>query len=516
MTEHLNRPDYILYNGNFISMENETARYAAASVTNGRLTALYREDEPFPKQYFGTKMIDLQGKTVLPGFIDNNVHLVQSGLLQYCVKIDARTKEAFMEELKHKADSFEDGELIWCIGYHEEYIDVDRWDLDRVSSKHPIVVSKTEFHKTVVNTCAYNLLQIPSSVPGIMRDQRNMPTGVLQGEASGFARRKLYMNFISDDLRRNAVSDVESTAFANGITTVNAMEGGAFFSNRDIDAVNSFSKESRLEIILFPQTMDVSRVSRMGLSRVGGNIYLDGAIGSKTAALYGTYAGSTQSGSLYYSQDAIDQFVLEAHSAGLQISLSCIGPRAIRQVLDAFSSAFEAVGRGNHRHRLELFVLPDADQIERAVSLGLLFSVRPNYDRLWGGESGMYSSRIGDLWKNCNPIGDISRKGGILCSGSEYSVTPLNPLDSIQACVLHHCENQRISLYEALKSYTVNGAYANFAEDRLGKLKAGMQADMVVLGEDPFLTAPEKLSRIPILMTLKKGRIVYAEGESLW
>ena len=67
------------------------------------------------------------------------------------------------------------------------------------------------------------------------------------------------MNFISDDLRRNAVSDVESTAFANGITTVNAMEGGAFFSNRDIDAVNSFSKESRLEIILFPQTMDVSR-----------------------------------------------------------------------------------------------------------------------------------------------------------------------------------------------------------------------------------------------------------------
>ena len=118
--------------------------------------------------------------------------------------------------------------------------------------------------------------------------------------------------------------------------------------------------------------------------------------------------------------------------------------------------------------------------------------------------------------ENCNPIGDISRKGGILCGGSEYSVTPLNPLDSIQACVLHHCENQRISLYEALKSYTVNGAYANFAEDRLGKLKAGMQADMVVLGEDPFLTAPEKLSRIPILMTLKKGRIVYAEGESLW
>ncbi len=508
--------DYILYNGNFISMEGETERYQAVAICGDKIACTYGAKDQFPKRCFGTKMIDLAGRTVLPGFIDSNIHMVQSGLLQYCVKINAETKDAFLQHLQEKALEFEDGELVWCIGYNEETIDVTRWDLDQVSSSHPIVVSRTEFHKTVVNTTAYNMLQIPSSLSGVIRDENDMPTGVLRGEASGFARRKLYTNFVSDDLRRKAVRDMEREAFRYGITTVNAMEGGAFFSGRDIDIVNAYAKDSALNILLFPQTMDVTRIKEMGLSRIGGNIYLDGSIGSKNAALMTNYRGCEHNGTLYYSQDDVNQFVLEAHAQGMQIALSCIGPRAIDQALTAFSSAFEAVGSGNHRHRMELFVLPDAEQIEKAIALGLILSMRPNYDDLWGGSQGMYAANMGSGWEACNPVGQVVRRGGIVCGGSEYSVTPLNPLISIRSCLLHSQEEQRISLYEALKTYTVNGAYANFAEDSIGQIRAGMQADLVVLDEDPFAVREQSLGDIGITMTMKSGRIVYSKGEAEW
>ena len=139
-------------------MEGEKARYGAVAVCGDKIVHTYGDRDQFPKRCFGAKMIDLAGRTVLPGFIDSNIHMVQSGLLQYCIKINAETKEEFLQLLKARALEFEDGELVWCIGYNEETIDVNRWDLDKVSSSHPIVVSRTEFHKTVVNTTAYNML----------------------------------------------------------------------------------------------------------------------------------------------------------------------------------------------------------------------------------------------------------------------------------------------------------------------------------------------------------------------
>lgn len=509
-------PDYVLYNGNIISMDTYGEEYSAIEITDGKISKVYSKEACFPKRAFATKVIDLKGKTVLPGFIDNNIHMVQSGLLQYCVEIEADTKESFLRQLKEKTQQFRHGELVWCVGFDEKAIDVTRWDLDKVSSSHPIVVSKTEFHKTVVNTKAYNTLSIPMSVDGVQRDEKGMPTGVLQGEASGFARRKIYVNFVSDELRKQAVRDVEIEALQYGITTVNAMEGGAFFSNRDIDIVGDFAKDSIIDILLFPQTLDTNHVMDMELPRIGGNIYLDGAIGSKAAALNQSYVGDQSKGSLYYSQDDVNYFVLEAHSAGLQIALSCIGPRAIEQALLAFSSAFEAIGKKEHRHRIELFVLPTAEQIQKAVELGLVLSMRPNYDYIWGGPQGMYMGNIGSLWKDCNPIGEVIKQGGIVCGGSEYSVTPLNPMTSIQSCVLHHQEDQRISAYEAIKTYTVNGAYANFAEDRIGKIKEGFQADLVVLEDNPLEVPAECVKDIGVEMTIKNGKVVYSKEAVIW
>lgn len=504
-------PDYILYNGNFITMNPEQEHCNIITIQDGKITGTFDSYAESFSRGFHSRMIDLKGKTVLPGFIDCNVHLIQSGLQKYCIEVYTDTKESFLQKLQKEASEFKDGEWVWCVGYNDEIEDLTRWDLDKISPNHPIVISKNEFHITIVNTLAYRLLQIPRSVSGTSRNADGVPTGVLAGEASGFARRKLFMNLIDDNLREKILQQMDYELIANGITTVNAMEGGPFFADQDIDAVNRYKSSSMTEILLFPQTMMVDTVLEKSLPRIGGNIYLDGSIGAKKAAITDNYVGDTQNGTLYYSQEDVDDFILNAHKRGLQISVSCIGNRAINQALHAFQKAFYAEGMKNHRHRIELFVMPDKEQINLAIALGLILSMRPNYDKLNGGAEGIYKKNIGELHKNCNPLASVVQRGGILCCGSEHSVTPLNPFVSISSCVLHSEPKERLTVYEALQTLTVNAAYANFAEERIGKIQRGFDADLIAVSEDPFTAAPEDIENIRTIMTMKKGKILYHE-----
>lgn len=510
-----NSPEYILYNGNFITMDDEQETCKAVAIKDGRIITTYHDDKSEIKRGFQTKLIDLDGKTVLPGLIDCNVHLIQGGLQKYCIEVYADTKEEFLEKLSDEITRFENDEWVWCVGYNDTLEELTRWDLDKVSVTHPIVISKTEFHITIVNTLAYRLLQIPISVTGTKRDDNGVPTGALGGEASGFARRKLFVNLVSDSLRNRILEEMDHELIANGITTVNAMEGGPFFADRDIYAANKYIDNSTVDILLFPQTMDVNIATDHQLRRIGGNIYLDGSIRSKTAAILTNYRDESHNGILYYSQEDVDTFILSAHSRGLQIAISCIGTRAIEQALNSFETAFRIAGKNHHRHRLELFVLPTEEQIKRAIDLDLIFSMRPNYDKLYAQKGGAYEQTIGERRKQCNPLASIIKAGGIICCGSEHSVTPLNPFMSIEACVLHNQKKERLSVYEALKSYTVNAAYANFAEGRIGKIKVGYDADLIVISEDLFRVQKEDIGKIRTLMTMKRGKIVYHERGGL-
>lgn len=503
-------PDCILFNGTFLSMNGNDDIYSSVAITDGRITAAAKDDSLLARRGFGTAVEDLDGKTVLPGFIDCNVHTIQRGIGQYCINLQARTREEFLERLSQMVTEYEEGELIWCIGFEPEGQNLNRWDLDKVSSNHPIVVSRMEFHSTLVNTSAYNLLSIPFQIRGVEKDASGMPTGVLRGEASGFARRKMNRIFVSGHMRETAFTDTVREAVRSGITTLNAMEGGYFFSDEDVETVRKLAPKSPLDVLIYPQTMDVDEAVRYGMGRIGGNIYIDGTIGSKTAALYEPYEGeSGNNGMLYYRQEELNQFVLDAHERHLQIALSCIGERAIDQALNAFDAAFRIAGKQNHRHRLELFVLPTGEQIERAVAMGLLFSMRPNYNKLWGGPEGGYRRNIGERYRRANPIGTVVRLGGIVAGGSESGVTPLPPMTGIHSAVNHSQESERVSVLEALKMYTCNAAYANFIEDRTGSIAVGMDADLAVLSRNPLETPAEELEQICVLRTIKRGTVVY-------
>ncbi len=502
-------PDIIFYNGTIYTMEGEGVVARALAVKDGKILATYSKEEAIPKRGFGTRMVDLQGKTVLPGFIDCNVHLMQGGLEGYCIEVYADTKEDFLQGLSRKIALFEEEAWIWCVGYNETMGELTRWELDRVTASHPVIISKTEFQESIVNTLAYRLLQIPRSVPGVQRNEAGKPTGILKGEASGFARRTLFRSLVEDRLRETVLEEMDDRLIRNGITTANVMEGGPFFADEDIAAVDAYRKRSKTELLLFPQTMEVSVALERGLPRIGGNLYLDGSIGSRTAAIEEPYEGEAQNGILYYSQEDVNAFVLEAHEKGLQIALSCIGTRAIEQALCAFENAFSRLGRGKSRHRLELFVYPTREQIKRAAGLGLIFSMRPNYDACFGGEEGEYWKNMGKRALDCNPLAGILQEGGLLCCGSEHSVTPLNPFVTVASCLLHHNPAERLTVYQALESLTKEAAYANFAEDRIGKLSEGYEADLVVVSADPFVTKPQELQNIETILTMKKGKILF-------
>lgn len=505
-----NSPDCILYNGTFLSMNEKEDVYRAVAIKDGKITAVSRDEPLIGQRGFATELVDMQGKTVLPGFIDCNVHMVQSGINQYCINLHADSNEEFLESLASIVKGYGEGELIWCVGFEAEGEQLSRWDLDKISSNHPIVVSRMEFHHTIVNTNAYNLLAIPPSIRGIEKDEKGMPTGRLKGEASGFARRKTNSTFVNEGMRRKSIAYMVRKAITMGITTLNAMEGGYFFCDDDMGLVQAAAKQCPIDLLLFPQTLEIEEAKALGVNRIGGNIYVDGTIGSRTAAVSRHYEDEEENlGLLYYTQDELNQFIIDAHNSGMQIGVSCIGDRAIEQALNAFDLAFRLNGRKNHRHRMELFVLPTEQQIERAIKLNLIFSMRPNYDFMWGGSGGLYRKNLGDSYRLANPIGKIVKLGGIVAGGSECSVTPLEPMIGIYSAVNHHEEDCRVSVKEALKMYTVHGAYANFMEHTAGKIEVGYNADMAVLDKNPLDVSKDELADIQVVKTIKKGAILY-------
>ncbi|WP_130891291.1 amidohydrolase [Fusobacterium ulcerans] len=504
-------PDTIIYNGRFVSMNERGDIYSLIGIKDGKIIEVSKSNLLDDKLGFGVNIINLEGKTVLPGFYDCNVHAVQNGIGHYCIKIETKKREEFLKRLQKTVKEYKRNQLIWCIGFNwEEKERLNRWDLDKISSLHPIVVSKDEIHSTIVNTYAYNLLAIPSTLNGVEKDEKGMPTGYLFGEASGFARKKIQKLFINYKMKEQAMKMTVEEALRNGVTTMNAMEGGAFFDDEDIDIVQRYEKKNKIDLSIYAQNTDIEKAVEFGLEKIGGNFYLDGTISSKTAALYEPYENELGNyGILYFTQEELNRFVLDAHKKNMQIALSCIGERAIDQALEAYENAIKIYGRKNHRHRLEHFVLPNDEQIKRAVQLGLIFSMQPGYDNKWGGKNGKYIKNIGERYKRANPIGKIIKFGGVVVGGSESNITPLSPIYGIYSAINHTEEENRINIDEAIKIYTVNAAYANFEEKRKGKIERGFDADLVVLDRDIFTIKKEQIKDVKILKTIKYGELVY-------
>ncbi|MEW6356904.1 MAG: amidohydrolase [Planctomycetota bacterium] len=449
------------------------------------------------------KMIDMQGRAILPGFIDAHVHVVWTGMALDAVDlVGVRRIADIVERLRQAARLAPKGDWIFAEGYDrsvmEQYAAPTRGDLDRASTEHPILVRARGGHCSVGNTEAISLIQ-PSS---------EAADGVLDGEDN---RKALTVagQRLDDGRRLEAVRRCMDFALSKGVTTVHAMQRVA--GQGDPFPARLSDTRFRGRIVVYPTTTDVDWAVRNGFQRIGGCLLIDGGIEAHTAALFGGYADRPErNGRLYFSNEALIHFIKTANEAGLQTAVHAIGDRAIAQVLDAHATIFGQRSCGERRHRIEHFLLPRRQDVERAAALGIAVCAQPAFEWFWGGRKGWFARFFGEERMMCStPLRSMVAAGVLVGGGSDSYVTPIDPILGVWACVQHPNEKERLTSTHALRLFTVDAARLACMEDEVGTISPGKQADLVVLSDDPCDCPPEKLAAINIEQT-------WVAGEPVW
>lgn len=501
-------------NANILTMDPAQPRAEALVIRDGRLVAVgdWADIAALSKNM---PVLDLRGKTVLPGMIDTHTHFLWTAMslaaLDVSAGVDHETLQAVIQQAVAETPG---GDLIFGMGFTEYALDTQRFGpiveaLDAVAPDHPVFLIGVTGHTYAANSRALDILDLPEGTAGLILDDQGRPNGLLAGQAGYGAADRFSEIFGGGDKAAEMVAQAIGKAHSVGLTTVHALEGGVVGEDANVIEFLEALPALPLRIVLWYQTMDVERVQALGLPRIGGCILLDGDVGPHTAALREPYVDQTGSyGTLYHSQEEVDAFVFKAHQAGLQIAMHAVGDAAVEQALNAYEAALTAHPRDDHRHRIEHCEVIGEDQIERAQSLGVALAIQPPFNHYWPHTT--YYPVLGEerAWK-ADPVRTLLRPGLLVAGGSDSTVTPLGPLIGVHAAVNHSNPAERVSVQEALELYTINAARIAFEEGEKGSLEVGKLGDLAVLAADPFQVAPEEIKETPVDMTVIGGQIVY-------
>ncbi len=505
----------VVLNCKGVTMDFGKPTCEAIAVSGDKIFALGTNEDISKLIGSSTKVIDANNASVLPGFIDSHVHLMQTGLNKAVANLkEVKDNAEFFRVLLEHEKTLDNNEWLRGFGYNETLF-IEKHlpsieELDRIFPERPVFLTRTDSHSCFVNRKAFSLLNIPAETSGVEVDSRDNVTGILKGLANSTARKQILDNHIEADTRKKALTRACIDALAEGVTTIHALEGGEVFSELDVETFLDVQNSLPVRTVLYHQTMDIQKVLREGLPRIGGCIIVDGSLGSRTAALFEPYCDSPTTGSCYFEQRQIDEFVLEAHKNNLQIAMHTIGDRAIEMLLCAYEKALEEYPRKDHRHRFEHFSVPTYDQVVRAGKLGVSVSTQPVFDYYGGRENGLHLKILGPERKKRAYMQRTLIEAGILLSGSSDSdVSPISPLLGIYSVLLNSKPAERLSLFEAIKMFTINSAKLAFEEDKKGTVTVGKLADIVILDRDIFTCQPEDLIKVKVDKTIIGGKVAY-------
>ncbi|ACB85475.1 amidohydrolase [Natranaerobius thermophilus] len=515
------KADLVINNAKVITLNDSHDIEQGVTIKDGKILMTGNNEELDELIGNETEIMSLDGKTVVPGFIDSHVHFMQTGMNELFLDYTEFTSlDELLKDLSSKIETSSPGTWIRVAKYDDDKLAEKRpptiKELDEVAPNNPIWMNRVDCHSCIINSKAMEILDLTNeelkNLEGVERDTDGQVTGNMRNVANGVVR-KLVMDMISEKQRLQAMDYATDLALKAGITTVHSMEGGKLFSDQDVDILLRKWEENPLYIVVFNQTTDVGRVVDLGLERIGGCIILDGSFGSRTAALLEPYTDDQSTkGELYYSQQEIDDFVMKAHKQGMQITVHAIGDRAIERILQAYEKAQQQYPRQDIRHRIEHAELINREQLERCQKINVTLSVQPTFEYFWGGP-GMYGTRLGeDRAKTTNPYRDIIDSGCLLIGGSDSDVTPMNPLLGIHGAVNHSNSKQRLTVTEALKLFTINAAKSVYEEDLKGSIEPGKLANLTVLEQDILEISHEKLKDVQVEKTIIDGQVHYQKN----
>lgn len=512
----------IIYNANILiagEKGDETITDGLIEAENGIITSV-KSAKNWSKPSSdaeNAEYIDAKGNTVIPGFVDNHFHFVETA--KYTRRIDLSEAHSFDDigSIIRSAGETGSKEPIICVGLDSKKLKEKRYPgravLDKFSTNSAIIVYSSDFHTIMLNTYAVLYLKTPYSISGIEHDDMGVPTGIFSKKAASMLDKRV-TGLDSEENNRELISELMPKLSEYGLTTVAAMEGNNILSNAVRDErqelILKYKDNYAVDIAPYYQTTDAEYVLEKNLRAIGGALYVDGTLGSRTAALSFDYADAEgKRGTLFFKQKDLNDFVEKCCAKGLQVSLDAIGDAAIEMILEAFESVSHIYNLKDFRHRIEHAEMITLEQMERAAAMGVILCVTATYEGIWGFPGGMYSDRLGSNYGKTNRLHDMQEKGVTVCAGSDSPVTDFNPLTGIYWAMNMPVKDNSIDLVNALKMYTYNGAYAIKAENRIGSICPGKKADIVILNKEITLLPPEEIRGVLVDFTIKNGAIPY-------
>lgn len=500
-------------NGHFITMEQPGEFFRNMLVEDDKIVAL-GNDELLEQVDASITKHDLEGKTVLPGFYDSHLHLISTFLNEIAISFnDAKSISDVLEIIENNPYNQQYpvilGKRLSEFNLKERRLPT-RKELDRVSKNFPVVISSIEFHTVLMNSYAMNLFKIPFTSEGYEKDGNNNFTGRLRNRSAFIALRKAY-DILDEAMHLKGADKTFKKALSRGVTTMVSVEGGPLFHTKHPKILLGHKSDFPVDVELLYSTTDLKKIMKYGLPRVGGDLFLDGSFRSQNAALYKPYKDSKNNlGQLLFTKKELEEFIEHAHDLDLQVAIHAVGPRAIDFLLDAYETILSRKPKKDHRHRIEHFELPLPHQIKRVKELGLMLAMHPSYEYFFREEGMMYDTRLGkERSLETNPLRQIIDSGIHVAGCSDSDVMPIDPLLGIHAAVNHPNPASRITPYEAIEMFTINGAYGIFQENIKGSLKPGKRADFMVLNENPLTVDPERLKDVQVVQTYKNGKQIY-------
>ncbi|WP_435119661.1 amidohydrolase [Halolamina sp. C58] len=506
--------DTVFLDGEIHTLTDPDETYEAVAVRDGEIVRLGSSYDVEFLAGTDTDVIDLDGRVLLPGFIDAHTHLTTVG--KYLVHADlsaADDLDGAVSRLRERAaetDHPEDPEWVLGYGYDESTWPEDRYldreDLDAVSEERPVVAFREDLHVASVNSVVLDRY-VEEMADENVHTEGAEPTGVLVEDA---------VNVISEAVAPDAaetgrlVAAAQARANELGVTGVHDMVRGSYAPEvyRDMDLADELSLRVRINYwsdhldALIETGLRTNHGSEM--VRVGAvKSFTDGSFGGRTAKLSEPYHDDPEEdGSWVVEPDELREIVRKADDAGLQLTVHAIGDEAIDETLDAFAQTEDP---GGMRHRVEHVELASEEAIERFGELGVVASVQPNFLK-WAKEGGLYESRLGARRAETNRYALLDGAGAPIAFGSDCM--PMDPLLGVHHAVNIEVDAQRLAVTEALRAYTLGAAYAGFDEGRLGTVETGKLADFTVLERSPWAHA-EEIDEIDVAMTVVDGEIVY-------
>jgi hypothetical protein len=504
--------DRVFLDGAVLTASGEVEE--ALAVQGGRITAVGSAEEI--RTWIGpeTEVVKLEGRALLPGFIDAHTHLVSQGLKETGYVLDlsrASSPEDALELVREAARARGADEWVLGRGWDESRWPNQRYltreDLDRVAPENPVALSRVDGHLLAANSQA--LRRIPIEAPPEEFDPER-----------GLLRERAVAQFLAqvrpspDEIERAILAAVR-LAHSLGVTSVHDV-----VTPEGVRAYQRLHRHGELALRVRLQTVveHLDELVALGLAtgfgdemlRLGAiKVFADGSIGARNAALLEPYADEpSTAGKLNYPQDELNALTKRAHENGFQLMVHAIGDRAIEAALTALERA--GVGPGD-RARIEHFELPQEHHLERARELGVIASMQPNFLQ-WSGPEGLYETRLGrERDARIDPHRTVLEWGIPLAFGSDGM--PFGPLYGLHWAVNAPHASQCLTVEEALHAYTLGAAYAGFDENALGSLEPGKLADLIVLSEDPG-EARGRLRELRVEETYLGGERVYRASEA--